>query len=137
MLDWIPGVAGLVAWYDALTPTEVVWLAIGFGGQSMFMMRFLVQWIVTEKARRSVVPEMFWYFSLLGGATMMAYGIHRADPVIIVGQSTGVFIYLRNLYFIWQEKGRFTWRSAGDRIAAAPVEEPVAERGAGNRGAGE
>ena len=63
-------------------------------------MRFLVQWLQSERLRRSVIPEAFWYFSLLGGATLLAYAIHRKDPVFIVGQAAGLFIYLRNLYFI-------------------------------------
>jgi lipid-A-disaccharide synthase-like uncharacterized protein len=77
-----------------------IWLAVGFVGQALFTMRFLVQWLQSERMRRSVVPEAFWYFSLLGGATLLAYAIHRKDPVFIVGQAAGLLIYLRNLYFI-------------------------------------
>ena len=95
---------GLAAWWSQLTSIEATWLAIGLTGQSMFFMRFLMQWIATERARRSVVPEVFWYFSIAGGAIVLAYGIHRADPVIILGQCAGVTIYSRNLYFIWKEK---------------------------------
>ena len=67
-------------------------------------MRFLVQWLQSERMRRSVVPEVFWYFSLLGGSTLLAYAIHRRDPVFIVGQASGLFIYLRNIYFILRER---------------------------------
>lgn len=80
--------------------SKSIWLAVGFVGQALFTMRFLVQWLQSERMRRSVVPEAFWYFSLLGGATLLAYAIHRKDPVFIVGQAVGLFIYLRNLYFI-------------------------------------
>lgn len=81
-----------------------VWLAIGFVGQAFFTMRFLVQWLQSERMRRSIVPEAFWYFSLLGGATLLTYAIYRKDPVFIVGQATGLFIYLRNIYFILRER---------------------------------
>lgn len=79
-------------------------MAVGFVGQALFTMRFLVQWLQSERMRRSVVPEAFWYFSLVGGATLLAYAIHRKDPVFIVGQASGLFIYLRNLYFILRER---------------------------------
>jgi lipid-A-disaccharide synthase-like uncharacterized protein len=83
-----------------LSTTDIVWLVIGFGGQLLFTLRFLVQWWSSERQRRSVVPVAFWYFSIAGGLTLLAYAIHKRDPVFIVGQITGVFIYARNLYFI-------------------------------------
>ncbi|MBY5926326.1 MULTISPECIES: lipid-A-disaccharide synthase N-terminal domain-containing protein [unclassified Halomonas] len=73
------------------------WLLVGFLGQALFSARFIVQWIASEKARRSVVPVAFWFLSLGGGATLLAYAIHRRDPVFIMGQGAGLFIYLRNL----------------------------------------
>jgi len=79
---------------------KTLWLAIGFCGQAMFTMRFLVQWLQSERQRRSIIPVAFWYFSLAGGLTLLAYAIHRRDPVFILGQATGIFIYLRNLHFI-------------------------------------
>ena len=79
---------------------EKIWLAVGFSGQALFSMRFLVQWLYSEKQRRSVVPVAFWYFSIGGGATLLSYAIYRGDPVFILGQSTGLFIYLRNLHLI-------------------------------------
>lgn len=75
------------------------WLAVGLVGQAFFFSRFLFQWLASERAGRSVIPMSFWYFSLLGGATLLAYAIHLGDPVFILGQSTGAIIYLRNLYF--------------------------------------
>jgi lipid-A-disaccharide synthase-like uncharacterized protein len=80
--------------------TDYVWLAIGFGGQLMFAARFLVQWLISEKQRRSVIPMAFWYLSIGGGAILLLYAIHQRDPVFIAGQSMGVFIYARNLMLL-------------------------------------
>lgn len=80
------------------------WLVIGFLGQALFSARFLVQWLSSEKLKKSVVPKAFWYFSVAGGATLLAYAIHRRDPVFIVGQAAGLFIYARNLQFLWRER---------------------------------
>lgn len=82
---------------------DVIWLGIGLLGQALFSMRFLVQWLASERQRRSVMPIAFWYFSLAGGATLLAYAIYRTDPVFIIGQLTGLFIYARNLHLIWRE----------------------------------
>jgi lipid-A-disaccharide synthase-like uncharacterized protein len=79
------------------------WLVLGFLGQGLFSIRFVVQWIKSERMKRVVVPLVFWYFSLAGGATLLAYAIHRGDPVFIVGQGLGIFIYLRNLWLIYHE----------------------------------
>lgn len=83
---------------------ELIWIAVGLGGQLMFMMRFMLQWIATEKARKSVIPVSFWWFSIIGAAILLAYAIWRRDPVFILGQSLGFFIYSRNLWFIYQER---------------------------------
>ncbi len=82
------------------------WLILGFSGQVCFFMRFLVQWIASERKKRSVIPIYFWYLSLAGGLTLLIYAIHIKDPVFIVGQSTGAFIYIRNLMLIYKEKKR-------------------------------
>lgn len=87
-----------------MTTAEKVWVAVGFGGQALFFGRFLVQWIASERARRSVVPLAFWWFSVGGGAVLLAYAIHRRDPVFIAGQSCGLLIYLRNLRLIQRAK---------------------------------
>jgi len=76
------------------------WIVIGFIGQALFSARFVLQWLASERARRSIIPTAFWYFSLAGSMVLLAYAIHRADPVFIVGQATGLVIYLRNLYLI-------------------------------------
>ncbi len=81
-----------------------IWLVIGFIGQALFSMRFVVQWIKSEKEKKSVFPIAFWYFSIAGGITLSAYAIYRKDPVFIVGQLSGLFIYFRNLYFIIYER---------------------------------
>ncbi len=80
-----------------------IWLGIGFLGQSLFFMRFFVQWIVSERSRKSVVPTAFWYFSLLGGATLLTYAIYQRDVVFIVGQASGLLIYVRNLMLTRQQ----------------------------------
>ena len=82
---------------------DPLWLTIGFVGQALFSMRFIVQWIKSERMKRSVVPLAFWYFSLAGGAALFLYALHRSDPVFIVGQGLGIFIYLRNLWLIYRE----------------------------------
>jgi lipid-A-disaccharide synthase-like uncharacterized protein len=84
--------------------SETLWISLGFIGQALFSMRFIVQWVQSEKVKRSVFPITFWYFSIAGGATLLIYAIHRKDPVFIVGQGSGLFIYLRNLYFILYER---------------------------------
>ncbi|MCR9149255.1 MAG: lipid-A-disaccharide synthase N-terminal domain-containing protein [Rhodobacteraceae bacterium] len=83
--------------------TEFWWVIFGLAGQLLFMGRFLVQWIASERARKSVVPVAFWYFSIGGGLILLSYAIYRADPVFILGQSLGVFIYARNLWLIRAE----------------------------------
>jgi len=80
------------------------WIVIGFVGQTLFSLRFIVQWLSSEKVKRSVIPLAFWYFSLGGGAILFAYALHRQDPVFAVGQGSGLFIYLRNLYLVYRER---------------------------------
>ena len=77
-----------------------IWLIVGFGGQALFSMRFLIQWLTSERHGRSVIPVVFWHFSLWGGLTLFVYAIHRQDPVFMVGQGVGIFIYLRNIWLI-------------------------------------
>lgn len=84
--------------------TEAIWVLIGLFGQLLFTARFLVQWIYSERARRSIVPMAFWYFSIGGGLILFSYAIYRRDPVFILGQSMGLVIYLRNIWLIRGEK---------------------------------
>jgi lipid-A-disaccharide synthase-like uncharacterized protein len=82
------------------------WVFLGLVAQSLFFMRFLMQWIASERAGRSVIPVSFWLFSVGGGVLLLVYSLYRKDPVFIAGQSLGLFIYLRNLYFVARERRR-------------------------------
>jgi lipid-A-disaccharide synthase-like uncharacterized protein len=99
------------------------WIVIGFTGQLLFTARFLAQWIASERKKDSVVPVAFWWLSLAGGLTLLSYAVYRQDPVIIVGQALGVFVYVRNLMLV--AKGR---RRAAKRLARAEKQSsPVTE----------
>src|SRR5260221_14479201 len=80
-------------------------ILIGYFAQVMFAMRFVVQWIASERAGRSVVPAAFWVFSIGGGLLLLGYALYRKDPVFIIGQAFGVFVYLRNLQFVMRSGG--------------------------------
>lgn len=92
------------AYFGDMTTGDMIWLGVGLIGQSLFMMRFVVQWIHSERHQKSVIPVSFWYLSLIGGLTVLAYGLHKAEPVIILGQLPGTFVYARNLVLIRREK---------------------------------
>lgn len=95
----------LFAWLHSVFVEQFSgWIVLGFVAQACFTMRFVVQWIASERARRSVVPVAFWFFSLLGGVLLLVYSIHREDPVFIAGQALGLIIYGRNLWLIAGEK---------------------------------
>jgi lipid-A-disaccharide synthase-like uncharacterized protein len=81
-----------------------LWLVLGFIGQAVFVGRFVLQWIYSEYKRRSVVPLAFWYASLIGGALLLLYAIHKRDPVFIVGQAGGFLVYARNLQWRLRER---------------------------------
>lgn len=83
---------------------NAIWLGLGFTAQALFSARFIVQWVASEKAGKSIVPNLFWHFSLVGSSLLLIYSIYRKDPVFIIGQASGLFIYTRNLYFIKREK---------------------------------
>lgn len=84
-------------------PAEHTWVGIGLAGQACFFSRFLVQWIASERKKRSVVPRAFWYLSISGGLILLSYSLWRRDPVFILGQSVGLFVYLRNLVLLRRE----------------------------------
>jgi lipid-A-disaccharide synthase-like uncharacterized protein len=90
--------------HDVFVKQLDFWIILGFIAQFFFMMRFVVQWIASEKARKSVVPVAFWFFSLGGGMLLLIYAIQREDPVFIAGQALGLIIYTRNLALIRKEK---------------------------------
>ena len=80
------------------------WVIIGFVGQAAFFMRFLIQWLASEKKGESYFPIYFWYLSLVGGIILLMYAIHIADPVFTAGQACGLIVYLRNLMLIYKNK---------------------------------
>jgi len=98
-MDWIKEVISNVFQHYPKLQLDS-WIILGFIGQAMFTLRFLIQWIASEKKKQSVIPASFWYFSLGGGLILLAYAIHRTDPVFILAYLPGNFIYLRNLYLI-------------------------------------
>ena len=97
--------AGLSTWLHHVFIEQFDgWIALGFLAQAMFTMRFVVQWLASEKAGKSVMPIAFWFFSIGGGVLLLIYAIQRKDPVFIAGQGLGLFIYVRNLMLIYGGK---------------------------------
>ncbi len=96
------------------------WVIVGLAAQAMFMMRFVVQWVASERVGRSIVPVAFWFFSIAGGMMLLVYSIVRQDPVFIAGQSLGLIIYFRNLWLIYREKRR----KDDDRLMPEPGDGP-------------
>jgi len=94
----------MINFLSSLTYNEIIFLIIGFIGQGLFASRFIFQWIYSEKKGESLIPVAFWYLSIFGGIGLLIYAISRKDPVIIVGQLFGIFIYLRNLILIYKKK---------------------------------
>ncbi|HTQ14025.1 MAG TPA: lipid-A-disaccharide synthase N-terminal domain-containing protein [Rhizomicrobium sp.] len=90
----------LAAWFTV----DHVWLLVGFLGQALFASRFIVQWFRSEMEGRSVIPLSFWYCSVGGGVVLLAYAIFKRDPVFIIGQASGLFVYARNLWLIFRER---------------------------------
>ncbi|HWU26712.1 MAG TPA: lipid-A-disaccharide synthase N-terminal domain-containing protein [Rhizomicrobium sp.] len=88
------------AWFT----TENDWLIVGFAGQALFASRFILQWFRSEMEGRSVIPLSFWYCSVGGGIVLLAYAVYKHDPVFILGQASGLFVYARNLYLIFRER---------------------------------
>ena len=80
------------------------WVLFGFFGQFVFAMRFIIQWIVSEKKKESIVPLSFWYLSICGGVILLIYAIYKKDPVFMLGQATGLIVYARNLMLITKKR---------------------------------
>ncbi|MEM6386333.1 MAG: lipid-A-disaccharide synthase N-terminal domain-containing protein [Pseudomonadota bacterium] len=97
-------IESLLEYFNITSTRDLIWLTIGIVAQLSFSARFLIQWISSEKARKSVMPVAFWWFSICGGILLLAYGIYRGEPVIILGQSFGVVVYARNLWLIHVER---------------------------------
>ncbi len=98
--------SGIGAYFTGLTPVELVWLGVGFLGQSLFFSRWIIQWIASERNADSQMPLAFWYMSLAGGLIVLSYAVYRRDPVFIAGQGIGAFVYLRNLMLIHANRKR-------------------------------
>lgn len=92
--------------YDVFVARFDFWLAFGIVAQLLFTARFVVQWISSEKAGKSVIPMAFWFFSLAGGMMTLVYGLVRREPIIIMGQALAVFIYIRNVMLVLRERGK-------------------------------
>ncbi|MEO1909277.1 MAG: lipid-A-disaccharide synthase N-terminal domain-containing protein [Paracoccus sp. (in: a-proteobacteria)] len=83
---------------------QTIWLGVGFLGQALFSARFIIQWLASERVRQSVIPHAFWWFSIAGGVTLLAYALWRKDPVFVLGQALGLIVYVRNLMLIRQHR---------------------------------
>ena len=94
----------MINYIQSLSNIELFFLFIGFAGQGLFASRFVIQWIYSERKGESSIPTIFWYLSIFGGIGLLIYAIFRKDPVIILGQSFGIFIYLRNLFLIYKKR---------------------------------
>ncbi|MGH8125905.1 MAG: lipid-A-disaccharide synthase N-terminal domain-containing protein [Rhodanobacteraceae bacterium] len=79
-----------------------LWIAFGFLGQAFFGLRFLAQWLYSEKLGKSRIPDVFWYLSVAGGVTLLTYAIHKHELVFIIGESITLFVFLRNLHLLWR-----------------------------------
>jgi lipid-A-disaccharide synthase-like uncharacterized protein len=90
--------------YDVFVAKADFWLIFGLLAQLLFTARFVVQWIVSEKLGKSVIPLAFWFLSMGGGTMLLVYGLVRREPIIILGQGLAVFIYMRNLMLIFKPK---------------------------------
>jgi len=105
-MHWLDMQQWLLSWWQEATADKGWLVLFGLAAQAMFMGRFLVQWVASERAKRSVVPEAFWYFSLAGGMMIFTYGVLDRDLVVMVGQLPALAIYARNLHLIHREKRR-------------------------------
>jgi lipid-A-disaccharide synthase-like uncharacterized protein len=85
---------------------EMMWVGIGFVGQTLFFSRWLLQWFVSERRGESQIPVSFWYMSLIGSLVVLAYAFYRMDPVFIVGQGVGTLVYIRNIMLVYQARKR-------------------------------
>jgi lipid-A-disaccharide synthase-like uncharacterized protein len=104
--------------------TEFWWVVLGLTAQLAFSMRFIVQWIASERAGRSYVPVVFWYLSLVGGTMLLSYAIYRQDIVFILGQSMGLIVYTRNLVLIHKTRRADRLAAAADAAEADAVHRP-------------
>jgi len=104
-----------------LTMIRDPWVLFGFGAQALFMARFVIQWIVSERRKRSVIPVAFWWLSLAGGVSLFTYAVQRMDPVFMFGQALGCTIYVRNLVLIARRRSRAEARTPAEDRAHVPA----------------
>lgn len=99
--------------------SDQLWIGFGFAGQLIFGMRFVIQWIASERRKESYIPVFFWYLSLAGASILLTYAIHRRDPVFILGQTTGFIVYVRNIMLIYKKR----WAKENRQDAKTPGQE--------------
>jgi lipid-A-disaccharide synthase-like uncharacterized protein len=104
------------------------WVIIGFIGQFFFMMRFVVQWVHSERLKKSVVPVAFWFFSMGGGIILLIYAIYQKDPVFIMGQGLGLLIYMRNLALIFGHSRNKPKSTVEEKLAMAVMLDELEQR---------
>jgi len=105
--------------FNITTWTSLWWVLLGFGAQAIFMSRMVIQWVVSERKRESIVPASFWYISFLGGLLLFVYFVWRQDIVGVLGQTSGVVIYARNIRLIHKQRRRDARRNA-EKAALTP-----------------
>jgi lipid-A-disaccharide synthase-like uncharacterized protein len=113
---------------NVTSPVSMIWVGIGLIGQLAFSGRMLLQWIVSEKERKSVIGESFWWFSLFGGLTLFSYCVWRQDPVTMIGQAFGIVVYARNLRLIYKTKHRVLHSSGTNTEAKADDNAQLVDR---------
>lgn len=107
-----------------MSTVEIVWVSIGMVGQLMFTLRFVVQWLASEKAHQTVMPYSFWILSIAGSVILSAYAIYRKDPVFILGQTPSVFVYVRNIML---QRGADRRARQGENTERRELQEAKAE----------
>lgn len=117
-------IAKIALWWTGTPASEKLWLALGLIAQLLFATRFIVQWLASERARQSIVPETFWYFSVAGGVLLFAYAIYRLDPVFMLGQGMGLLIYTRNIQMIWRTKQALQTADDSGTLSAGVAKQP-------------
>src|SRR2546422_5576864 len=119
----MPGDGEVPYHLDVPMTTEHLWVGIGLFGEAQFGARFILQWIASERQKKTVVPHGFWYLSIGGGITLLAYAIYRLDPIFILGEAFGLLVFLRNLHFIRRAIRRRAggWRAPGKAHRPPPL----------------
>ena len=124
----------LLGFFNITSWVNFGWVAVGLLGQAAFFGRMFIQWVVSEKSKQSQVPEMFWWLSFVGGVFLFTYFVWRVDVVGVLGQSSGVVIYARNLRLIHKEKRRAVRRAARTMVPRklacrrSPTAPPICTR---------